>query len=93
MTELDSNIEQILSLLSWMPADIAGIGDSHGGVLSIGRPGNIVVIDKSVIWKPVGSEMASKSNNTPFEGYPLKGKVRHTIVNGEVVVLNGEAQR
>jgi dihydroorotase-like cyclic amidohydrolase len=37
--------------------------------------------------------MASKSNNTPFEGYPLKGKVRHTIVNGEVVVLNGEAQR
>jgi dihydroorotase len=93
LTELDSTIEKILSLLSWMPAVIAGIGDSHGGVLSTGRPGNIVVIDTSVLWKPVGSEMASKSNNTPFEGSPLKGKVRHTIVNGEVVVLNGEAQR
>lgn len=93
LTELEITIEQILSLLSWIPADIAGIAGSHGGVLSPGRPGNLAVIDTSVMWKPVGSQMASKSSNTPFEGYPLKGKVRHTIVNGEVVVLNGEAQR
>jgi dihydroorotase len=93
LTELKITIEQILSLLSWMPAGIAGIAGSHGGVLSPGRPGNLVAIDTSVLWTPVGSQMASKSNNTPFESYPLKGKVRHTIVNGEVVVLNGEAQR
>ena len=93
LTELGAPLTQILSVMSWIPAEIAGIATSHGGELSAGRPGNLIVIDETVQWDPIGKEMASKSANSPFEGHPLQGKVRHTVVNGEVVVLNGELQR
>ena len=93
LTELDAPLQQILSIMSWAPAKIAGISESHGGLISEGRPGNLIAIDESVQWNAHGAEMASKSTNSPFEGHPLQGKVRHTVVNGEVVVLDGEAQR
>ena len=37
--------------------------------------------------------MASRSRNTPYEGREVRGKVRHTILAGEPVVIAGEAQR
>jgi dihydroorotase len=37
--------------------------------------------------------MASRSTNTPYEGRTLKGRVRHTVLKGEPVVIDGEAQR
>ena len=93
LTEGDIPLQQILSAMSWVPAEIAGISASHGGNLTQGRPGNLAVIDESVQWDSTGQEMASKSANSPFEGCQLLGKVRHTLVNGEAVVLDGEAQR
>jgi len=93
LTELDTPLKQILSMMSWVPAEIAGISESHGGLIVEGRPGNLIVIDEAVQWNPNGAEMASKSTNSPFVDHPLEGKVRHTIVNGEVVVLDSEAQR
>ena len=93
LTERDIPLQHVLSAMSWVPAEIAGISTSHGGSLTQGRPGNLAVIDESVEWNPIGQEMASKSANSPFEGYQLQGKVRHTLVNGEAVVVDGEAQR
>ncbi len=37
--------------------------------------------------------MASRSTNTPYEGREVRGKVRHTLLYGEPVVVGGEAQR
>jgi dihydroorotase len=37
--------------------------------------------------------MASRSTNTPYEGMVLHGRVRHTLLRGEPVVVDGEAQR
>ncbi len=37
--------------------------------------------------------LASRSRNTPYAGRELRGKVRHTVLLGEPVVLDGEAQR
>ncbi|RMH72885.1 MAG: dihydroorotase, partial [Actinomyces sp.] len=44
-------------------------------------------------WVVSGEAMASRSRNTPYEGRRLRGRVRHTIVHGEPVVVDGEAQR
>jgi dihydroorotase len=93
LTELDLPLARTLALLSWQPAAIAKVDDRHGGPLTVGRVANICVIDPDVTWTVRGDAMASRSRNTPFEGRTVRGKVRHTVRTGEIVVLDGEAQR
>lgn len=92
LTELDLPICDVLALLSWQPAAIAGISDTHGAIAE-GRPANLCIIDPEATWTVDGASMASRSSNTPFQGRQLTGRVRHTILAGEPVVLDGEAQR
>jgi dihydroorotase len=93
LTELDLPIEQVLALLSWQPARIAGLAGEHGGPIIEGAPANLTVIDPAATWVVEADRLASRSRNTPYAGRKLTGKVRHTILRGEVVVRDGEAQR
>ncbi len=93
ITELDLPITAIAALLSWQPAAIAGIDDRHGRPIAVGEPANLCVIDPNETWTVRGTEMASRSHNSPWEGRELRGRVRHTILQGEFVVTQGEATR
>jgi dihydroorotase len=93
ITELSLDLAQVLALLSWRPAAIAGIADVHGGPIAEGRPANVCVIDPSATWTVDPFALASRSRNTPYTGRTLTGRVRHTFLWGEPVVLDGEAQR
>jgi dihydroorotase len=93
LTELDLPIEAVLSLMSWQPAAIAGIDDHHGCVISEGSPANLAVIDPEAAWVVDPYRLASRSRNTPYAGRALSGRVRHTVLWGEPVVVDGEAQR
>ncbi len=93
LTELDLPLAKVLALMSWRPARIADIADVHGTAVSAGNRANLAIIDPDVTWVVRGDAMASKSRNTPFEGRTLRGKVRHTVLHGEPVVVDGEAQR
>jgi dihydroorotase len=81
-----------LALLSWRPAAIAGL-DGHGGPIEPGRPANLCVIDAAATWEVDPDRLASRSRNTPYAGRKLTGRVRHTILRGEPVVVDGVAQR
>ncbi len=93
LTELDLDIASILALLSWQPAAIAGLGAEQGGPLVAGRPANLCVVDPSATWVVEPAALASRSRNTPYAGRTLTGRVRHTVLRGEPVVVDGEAQR
>jgi dihydroorotase len=93
LTELDVDIRTLLALLSWRPAAIAGLTETHGGPIVEGRPANLCIIDPAATWVVEPERLASRSRNTPFAGRKLTGKVRHTIFRGELVVVDGEAQR
>ncbi len=93
LTELALSPAEVLALLSWQPARIAGIDSTHGGPVSAGRPANLCVFDPSATWTPDVKGGASRSSNTPYAGRSLRGRVRHTLVAGEAVVIDGEAQR
>jgi dihydroorotase len=81
-----------LALLSWRPAALAGIAQ-HGGPVAPDAPANVMVFDPAVRWEVDADRLASRSRNTPYAGRTLTGKVRHTILRGEAVVVDGEAQR
>jgi dihydroorotase len=93
LTELDLPVDQILALMSWQPAAIAGLTADHGGPIAVGRPANLCVIDPAAKWVVDPAALASRSRNTPYAGRALVGRVRHTILRGEPVVIDGDAQR
>ncbi len=93
LTELTIPEERVLALLSWQPARIAGIEAEHGGPVAEGRPAHLCVIDPAAVWVVEPEKLASRSRNTPYAGRKLTGRVRHTVLAGEAVVIDGEAQR
>ena len=72
---------------------IAGLATAHGGPIAAGEPANLCVIDPAATWTVDPSRLASRSRNTPYAGRRSPGRVRHTLLSGEPVVIDGEAQR
>jgi dihydroorotase len=93
LAHLDLPVEQVVAALSWQPAAIAGVADVHGRPVAAGEPANLTVFDPAHEWQVVPADLASKSRNTPYVGVPLRGRVRHTILRGDLVVIDGTAQR
>ena len=93
LTQLELPVGAVLALLSWNPARIAGLESTHGGPVAEGRPANLCVIDPAATWVVDPDALASRSRNTPYAGRKLTGRVRHTILRGEPVVVDGRAMR
>ena len=79
--------------MSWTPAAIAGVADRHGRPVAVGEPANLTVFDPAAEWTVVATAMASRSRNTPYAGRTLRGRVRHTVLDGTAVVVDGAATR
>jgi dihydroorotase len=84
--------DQAFAALSWKGAAIAGLAH-HGGPIAPDAPANLCVFDPEHRWEVDAERLASKGRNTPFAGRSLTGKARHTILRGEPVVRDMEAQR
>lgn len=92
-TELGLDAEALVNLLSTTPARIAGLADRHGGPVEAGRAANLAIVDPEASWTIDRGALASRSTNTPYHGRTVRGRVRHTVFNGEPVVVDGEATR
>ncbi len=80
---------ELIAKMTWNPAKMLGI-DDYAGKLSIGKSADITIINPNETYKVNPNTFASKSKNTPFGGFDVKGKVLYTIVDGNIVVANGE---
>lgn len=78
------SLMQLLEKLTIAPARRYGFDT---GYLRVGGPADLVIFDENETWT-VG-EFASKSNNSPFVGTQLQGKVMCTICGGNVVYSDG----
>ncbi|MDQ1456977.1 MAG: dihydroorotase [Actinomycetota bacterium] len=87
-------LAQAIGALSWRPARVVGLDAvGHGGPIAAGSPANLCVIDPAQTWSVDGARLASKSRNTPWDGWKLTGKVRHTIYRGLPTVRDNEPTR
>lgn len=93
LAHLEMPIADVVGSLSWKPARIAGIDARHGRPVRSGEPANLTIFDPSEEWEVVPARLASRSRNTPYVGVPLRGRVRHTLLDGVPVVEQGRATR
>jgi dihydroorotase len=81
-------LARLIELLSVNPARILSV---TGGSLSEGAPADISILAPDMPVTVSAAQMRSKSKNTPFDGWSLRGGVAATIVGGRVVYVNPAA--
>ncbi len=74
---------QMAEKMSYNPAKILGLEDK--GSVSEGKTADIVIFNPSAQYRIDVNTFESKGKNTPFNGWPVKGEVCCTIVDGEIV--------
>ena len=89
---LEGDPQRLFALLSWQPATVLDLPTAHGRV-GPGHLADLCVVDPAQRWVVDPSRLASRSRNTPYAGMELRGRVRHTVLGGEPVVVDQEAQR
>lgn len=76
------SLSEAVRKLTVNPARILGL---PYGTLSVGVSADIVVFDPTRPWRVEIAKLHSKSKNTPFNGWDLRGKVVLTMVSGRLV--------
>jgi dihydroorotase len=75
------DLPKAVALLTCGPAAVL---DLPLGYLEVGGPADVTVIDPDLEWTVEAQKLVSKSKNTPFDGWKMKGAALHTIVGGKV---------
>jgi dihydroorotase len=75
-------VSQLIEKMSTNPAKILGI---DAGTLKDGAEADIVIFDADESYTVDVEKLHGKSKNSPFKNQTLYGKVKYTILNGEVV--------
>jgi len=80
--------ESLLKPLDWVrrlstaPAEILGVA---GGTLNAGVVADVTVVDPQAEWRVEASALKSRSKNSPFLGWTMKGRAICTLVGGRIV--------
>jgi dihydroorotase len=84
------SLESAVEKLSTAPAKAFGLSK---GTLAVGADADVVVADPQEPWEVDPAKFRSKSRNTPFAGWKVKGRIKTTIVGGRVVFETGQAEQ
>jgi dihydroorotase len=81
-------LPRLVELMSMNPARILNL---PGGTLSIGSPADITILAPEMKVQIDAARLRSKSKNTPFGGWTLRGGVAATFVGGRPVFVHPES--
>jgi dihydroorotase len=75
-------LTRLIAAMTTEPAKVLGIAK---GTLRVGADADLTLFDPESTYRIDKMGFRSKSRNTPFHGWEVQGKVRYTIVQGQVV--------
>ncbi|MDA3904090.1 MAG: dihydroorotase [Desulfuromusa sp.] len=76
------DLNRMISLLTVQPSRVIGI---DRGTLSVGAIADIALIDPEFEWEFMPKNLLSKSKNTPFAGWKMRGAAIRTLLAGKTV--------
>ena len=74
----------LCELAQKMSANPAAILSLEGGAIAVGAPADLTIADLNAAWTIDPKDFVSKGKNTPFTGREVYGKIRYTVVDGDV---------
>ena len=77
-------LAELIARLTLNPATILGL---PGGKIEIGEVADLIIVDRESHWICSAENFISKGRNTAFEGWDFRGRVTHTLVDGNIVYL------
>jgi dihydroorotase len=83
------SLTRMIELMTVNPARVLRV---PGGSVSEGAPADLSILAPDLRVTVAAAAMRSKSKNTPFDGWTLRGGVAATIVGGRAVFINDEAK-
>lgn len=81
------SMQEIIEKFTVNPAKILGLPK---GELKTGADADIIIFDPNAQYEVDIKKFSSRSKNSPFNGFKVKGKVIHTVVYGKLVVRDGQ---
>ncbi len=75
------SLPQLAEKMSARPAKILGL---EGGELAVGKSADFTAVDLNEEWTVDPAAFVSKGKNTPFAGRKVFGRVKLTVVDGEI---------
>ena len=81
-TELKLPLLQTLATITDRPARILGV---PAGSLAVGEAADVCIFDAEAMQRVSADTLKSQGKNTPFLGHELPGRVRYTLLGGQVV--------
>jgi len=72
---------RLIHALSTRPAELLSV---PGGTLKVGSPADVTLIDPAAEWTIDAERFRSKSRNTPFDGWKVRGRATMTLVDGVI---------
>lgn len=70
---------RLFELVAANPARVLGL---ETGTLTPGAAADLVAFDPDAPWQISGEAMRARAGNTPFDGLPVQGRVRHLFKGG-----------
>ncbi len=84
------SIDEVVYHMSTRPAELLRL---DAGVLEVGKDADITVFSTEETWVVDRNQFYTKGKMSPFDGMTLTGRAKLTVVNGEVVMKEGEVLR
>jgi len=81
------SLPELVTCMSAAPLEMLGL---PAKCIDIGSVADLVIVDIEKEWVVDRTKMVSKSTNTPYVGWKLKGVVEYTLVAGKAVVKAGK---
>lgn len=77
------DLKGLVEKMSYRPANILGLKDK--GYIKEGAFADLAIVDLNQTWEVNKKDIVSKSKNTPFIDYTLRGLVEYTFHKGKIV--------
>ncbi len=84
-TDAKIDLMHAIRLITSTPSQVLGVA---GGSLSVNSDADLCLFDANEYWRVSPQTLKSQGRNTPFNGLELAGKVKYTLVHGQIVYPN-----
>lgn len=82
-----AGLARAIEVITSAPARLLAAADAETGIgrLAEGGVADLCIFDPTLEWQVQPDTLKSQGKHTPFGGYPMQGRARHTLVAGRVV--------